>query len=99
MLSTENLLTKKFNALSPYLDEKRLRLWAATEALSLPKGNLALISKITGLSRTTIYSGITELSTGGSTEITNEMHIRKVGGGRKTTLEKDPKLIKELECL
>jgi hypothetical protein len=62
MLTDEQIITKKFKKISLYLNEKMLRVWAATEALMLPRGGISLLSKITGLSRTTIHAGIEEIS-------------------------------------
>ena len=61
MFVDEQTIAKKFNQISLYLNERTLRIWAATEALSLPRGGISLLTKITGLSRTTIYVGISEL--------------------------------------
>ena len=43
MQNLEEHLRKKFNIIAPYLDEKRLRIWAATEALLLPRGKVMLL--------------------------------------------------------
>ena len=51
----------KYRALAGRLDEATLRLWAAVEARSLGRGGMSAVAKATGLSRTTIHSGLEEL--------------------------------------
>src|SRR5438552_11906870 len=42
----------KFEALGPYLDERRRRLWAAAEAMVLGRGGITAVANATGLQRT-----------------------------------------------
>ena len=56
------LLKEKLDTILPILDEKQKRIVVAAEAKSLGRGGMAKISKITGMSRVTINSGIEELS-------------------------------------
>jgi DNA-binding phage protein len=55
-------LEARYQALCGRLDEAALRLWAATEARSLGRGGVSLVAKATGLSRTTIHAGLSELN-------------------------------------
>ena len=57
----QTTLTSKWNTLSPLLDERARRLWAATEAIAIGRSGVTLVSDVTGLSRTTIHAGIKEL--------------------------------------
>jgi len=57
------VIGSKFQALSGRLDEATLRVWAATEARGLGRGGVSAVAKATGLSRTTIHAGLTELKT------------------------------------
>ena len=66
------------------LSEKDKRLYAAVEALKLPHGGIAYISKLLGCDRKTIQRGIKELKN--PTMIPKEQ-IRKKGGGRKQKLK------------
>ena len=70
----------KFNRISPYLDERAKRLWCANEALALGWGGITRVSNTTGVSRTTITTGIQELT---RKEESVEDRIRRRGGGRK----------------
>lgn len=56
------LIANKYKALSEWLDEATLRLWAAVEARSLGRGGVSAVAKAIGISRTTIYMGPRELA-------------------------------------
>ena len=51
----------KYELLRPLLNERIRRQWAACEALSLKRGAVTLGAEATGLSRTTISTGMREL--------------------------------------
>jgi hypothetical protein len=87
----------KFEGLRPYLDERRRRLWAATEALALGRGGVTAVAAATGLRRNTIRAGIGELRAGGS--VVPEQRVRAPGGGRKALAAGDPALLRDLEAL
>ena len=63
MVSQETLsvLHQKYQALAPFMDERLLRRWAASEAQALGWGGASAVTQATGISRTTIRSGIAEL--------------------------------------
>jgi Rhodopirellula transposase DDE domain len=91
----------KFQQLDPVMNERMRRLWAAAEALSLPRGGITLVSQATGLSRTTIWSGVRELRRQAdlpSGEVVTE-GIRRPGGGRPYLEVVDPTLVRDLETL
>lgn len=48
-------IKRKYEAISSCLNEKGHRLWAAAESLSYDYGGISLVSRATGLSRTTIH--------------------------------------------
>jgi hypothetical protein len=54
---------KKYELLQPIMNERMRRHWAASEALSLSRGGVTIVSQATGLSRNTIEAGIRELCT------------------------------------
>jgi len=68
------------------LDERQWRLYLANEAMSVGYGGVSIISRIAGVSRTTITKGIEELKCGAA----NIGRVRKTGGGPKYTEEKYP---------
>ena len=57
-------IRKKYQALRSVLDERQRRLWAASEAQALPHGGVSVIAQATGLSRSTVHTGMRELSKG-----------------------------------
>ena len=89
-------LQSKFEILAPALTERSRRLWAATEALALGHGGIALVARATGMARSTISRGIQELESG---EALNPDRARRPGGGRKRTIDKDIALLADLEAL
>lgn len=50
----EGIIALKFAVLQNELTERQRRLWAASEALCLGHGGISLVSRATGLSRTTL---------------------------------------------
>ena len=103
MSAIENVQTK-FEALIPYMDERLRRLWAATEAVTLGQGGIKIVATATGLSSKTISKGIKELKVpykeeGGIISSTRNSKVRREGGGRKSLVEKDETLMKDLEEL
>lgn len=98
--ATEAIIKKKYEHLAPYLNEASLRTWAAAEALSLGHGGISSVSRATGISRTTIHTGITELEhPQASSSLPPQAKIRQPGGGRKPLIETDPTLLSDLQCL
>ncbi len=95
MKDTE-LISKRHKILSPFLDEKSRRLMIATESKVIGHGGIGVVSKSTGVSRTTISTGLRELK---NPELIDTSRIRKEGGGRKKEVEKLPAIEKELEKL
>jgi transposase len=89
-------LRRKYVGMEPELTERSRRVWAATEALALGRGGIALVELATGVSRSTISRGIRELESGEGVE---PGRTRRSGGGRKRTVEKDRKLLVDLEAL
>ncbi len=93
-------IRRKFQALSPVLDERSRRHWAAVEANELGWGGVTAVSAATGLSRTTINAGMKQLKNRSATEDNNTSgRIRRPGGGRKPMTESDPQLMEALEKL
>ncbi|MFV2074073.1 MAG: ISAzo13 family transposase [Thermoanaerobaculales bacterium] len=88
----------KYAALSGVLSERSRRLWAATEAMSLGHGGIALVERATGISRSTITRGIREVESGASNELPPE-RTRRAGGGRKRATAKDGTLLADLDAL
>ena len=101
----QNLLTQAMAAkcaiLSPLLDERARRLWAAVEARAIGRGGLSQVAEATRLSRATIRAGLQELAPPVSPtapQATVE-RVRRPGGGRKPLGAHDPHLVRALETL
>ena len=86
----------KFAALEPLLDERTRRIWAAVEAQALGRGGISRVAEATGLSRTTVRSGLRELQAGAVASGPGT-RLRREGGGRKRLTEQDPQLAQALE--
>ena len=93
----EEAIRKRFNLLKPFLDERLRRILAATEATVLGYGGVSLVARTIGVSRRAITVAQKELRD--SYFINNAQRIRKKGGGRKRSTDKDPSLMKDIEYL
>jgi Rhodopirellula transposase DDE domain len=92
---------KKYDLLQRIMNERMRRQWAGSEALSLPRGGITLVSQATALSRNTIEAGICELQTQVDLPL-KEVHperVRRPGGGRHPLIRNDPALLEDLEAL
>lgn len=92
------IVREKHRRLAQILDERSRRLWAATEASFLPYGGVSVVSKATGLSRTTIHAGMGELEAG-QMRATAPGRKRKPGAGRKPITHHEPEIVRELDKL
>lgn len=89
-------IRQRFDLLKPFLNEKQVRIWAAAEATVVGYGGISIVSRETGFSRNSIAVGCEEIK---RSEDTPGKRVRKEGGGRKRTVEKDPTLKHDLERL
>lgn len=82
--------------MSPFLDERGRRLFAANEAISLGRGGVTAVAAAIGLARSTINRGVAELKAA-----RNEIgrSIRRCGAGRKRETARQPGLVAALEGL
>jgi len=86
----------KYKVLAPALTERARRIWAATEARVAGWGGIAGVVRATGLSYSTIQRGLQELK---ARRPLAPGRIRRPGGGRRKTLDKDPTLLADLNGL
>src|SRR3981189_2674070 len=82
--------------MSPFLDERGRRLFAANEAISLGRGGVTAVAATTGIARSTINRGVAELKAA-----RNDIGraIRRPGAGRKRGAERRPGFLRALEAL
>ena len=92
----ERAIRKRYREVAPVLDEQGRRRFAAAEALALGRGGVSLLARITGLTRPTIYRGISDIRNKRSA---GPGRIRKGGGGRKSKETQDPTLVADLKRL
>ena len=92
----ERALRAKYKSLAPELNERARRIWAATEARDIGRGGIALVARATKISYSTIVRGLNELKSGAGVP---SGRVRRTGGGRKSSLAKDPDLMSDLDAL
>jgi Rhodopirellula transposase DDE domain len=88
-------IRQRWEAVGAKLDERGRRLFAAAEARTAGWGGLAMVSKITGLARSTINRGEDDLDT----QPLLEGRVRRAGGGRRALCDTDPGLVPALKRL
>ena len=74
------------------LNEYQARLFVADKALDQGRGGISRLSKLTGLSRTTITKAVAELNSRKKLSVADRGQIREAGGGRKKVEDADPGL-------
>jgi len=93
-------ITLRFRDLSPLMDERMRRQWAASEARAYGWGGIEAVSRAIGMSPTTIGRGSAELRVRRvSPRVAVPGRVRLVGGGRKRRTDSDPGLMDALEAL
>ena len=95
-MKEEEAIKQRFERVAGELNERTRRLLAASEAMVLGWGGISAVSRATGLSRQVISNGIKELQ---EEQRVSPGRVRRVGGGRKTTVSKDASLSEDLERL
>lgn len=91
----EDAIRYRWDTVGIKLDERGRRLFAAAEVRTAGWGGLAIISRITGLARSTINRGEDDLVA----DPLAKGQVRRAGGGRKAVSEVDPELVPELKRL
>jgi hypothetical protein len=103
--SMQNSITQaiaaKFALLSPLLDERARRLWAAVEARAIGRGGISQVAEATRLSRATIRAGLQELAhpVSPTAPQASVERVRRPGGGRKPLGAYAPPRVRTLATL
>src|ERR1700730_2032121 len=87
---------RRYRELAPVLNEQSLRRFVALEAQALGRGGVSLMARISGLARSTIYHGLSDIRHNVSAP---EGRTRQKGGGRKRKAIQDPTLVVDLKSL
>ena len=90
----------KYRLLSPLMDERMRRQWAAAESRAYGWGGVQAVSGAIGMSPNTIRKGLAELTARArDPHAVIDSRLRREGGGRKRCSESDPGLTETLEWL
>src|SRR5437870_901403 len=87
---------KRYREMAPVLNEQSRRRFAALEAQALGRGGVSMMARISGLARSTIYHGLSDIR---DNVAAAPGRVRKVGGGRKRKASEDPTLVVDLKSL
>jgi hypothetical protein len=100
-VSVGETLRQQYALLPTELDERRRRLWAASEAYALGHGGVAAVAKATGLAESTIRLGQRELRHGSAAvpSLASPHRVRHPGGGRPPRTTHDPSGVRALDAL
>jgi Rhodopirellula transposase DDE domain len=91
----KNGIRQRWESIGSKLGERERRLWAAAEVDAAGYGALTIVSRITGIARSTINRGEDDLEQGPLPD----GRVRREGGGSKPLSEKDPTLVSDLKRL
>src|SRR6516165_4679403 len=92
---TREMLTAKFAAIFPHLDERQRRLLMGAEARALGHGGIRLVARAAGVREATVSLGVDELDSGAEPL----GRARRPGGGRRRAADLDPGLVPALLAL
>ena len=100
-MKTEEQIREQYRLIRGSLDERGRREWAASEAMALGHGGIALVHRASGIVPSTIGKGIKELRQRqqGDGRAEETRRVRRPGGGRRSKTSEDPKLLGSLESL
>src|SRR6516164_745881 len=92
----ESAARKRYREMAPVLNEQSRRRFVALEAQALGRGGVSLMARISGLARSTIYQGRTDIRDRVSAPAGR---VRQEGGGRKKKSVEDPTLAPDLKAI
>jgi Rhodopirellula transposase DDE domain len=96
-MNEQERIAERYGQVAGTLDERGRRAAAAAEALAWGWGGISAVARATGLAPQTIRLGLKELR--GEVPSAGPGRVRRPGGGRKKTAERDPTVRADLERL
>ncbi len=94
-MNIEDSIRQRFLALRDHLHERAIRILVASKARLLGYGGIVIVSRATGIAKTTIRRGLEDIAD--PDQLTGE--IRRPGAGRPTLIASNPDLLEELRAL
>jgi transposase len=94
-MNVHDELEQKYALLFPHLNERQQHLLAAADAEQLGRGGVALVARLSGFSRPTLYKAMGDLRR----DPLPVERVRRPGAGRKKRVEQDTELLHALEAL
>ena len=82
-MNTKDAIRSRFAALKDQLDERQIRIFAASEANAFGYGGILIVSKITGLDPSTIGRGLKDIM---EPDLLTGV-IRRLGAGRHSVAD------------
>jgi hypothetical protein len=82
--------------MAPVLNEQSRRRFVALEAQALGRGGVSMMARISGLARSTIYHGLSDIR---DNALAPWGRVRLEGGGRRKKAIEDPTLVADLKRL
>ena len=104
-MASDSLIGQRWDVMRDALDERQRRLLVAVEAKVLGRGGVSAVAVATGVSRTTIMAGLSEIAAMKSIDRTADQtaaqttSTRQAGAGRKKIEIKDATLLPDLLAL
>jgi len=94
-------IKERYARLEGRLNERERRHFAANEAMAFGFGGISAVARATGMSSSTIRTGIKELKAveSGDAPALEKGRVRRRGGGRKKATESSPTLLPDLKNL
>jgi len=96
MRDAESAIRERYRLVSPLLNERQRRRFAASEARTFGRGGIAAAARACALSEMTVRNGLAELD---EAEPLAVDRVRAPGAGRPSAIEGDPKLLEDLRAL
>jgi transposase len=92
----EDQLAEFLASMAPLLDERQRRMAAGAAARMLGRGGTTTVARLAHVSRNTVLTGAREVEAG---DAATSGRVRREGGGRKRSIDKDANLLLELDDL